>query len=359
VGIIGSVGIRSTTERGMVLTRARRDATSRTRVRFVGLIVGFAALATMTTAITAYVVAKAGIVTPAHSPFSIGVAIPLAPPFAVAALLGLGLTGALAWPIVGRILGTTGPTHVLEDVGHELRTPITIMRGHLELLRVDDQTEVNRTRTLLLGELDRMTRLVEDLKTLASAERPGFLEPTGVDVELLLDDVLDKARALGDRAWDVDARSEAVVFADGQRLTQALLELARNAVKVTSPGDTIAFGARVDAKTVRLWVRDTGPGVPDDDTSRIFRRSRRGTTRAPEGSGLGLAIVHAIARAHGGHVVLDSVPGSGARFTLVLPYLPAPHTATPRQASGRVVEETSVRRPRSSQPGVPRRDVRA
>jgi signal transduction histidine kinase len=244
-------------------------------------------------------------------------------------------------------------------VGHELRTPITIMRGHLELLRVDDQTEVNRTRTLLLGELDRMTRLVEDLQTLASAERPGFLAPTGVDVERLLDDALDKARALGDRTWRVDARAEAVVFADGQRLTQALLELARNAVKVTAPGDTIAFGARVDAKTVRLWVRDTGPGVPDDDTSRIFRRFRRGTTRTPEGSGLGLAIVHAIARAHGGHVALDSVPGSGARFTLVLPYLPAPRTTARTSATGGAVQEPSVGRARPSQPGVARRDVRA
>jgi len=291
VGIIGSVGIRSTTERGMVLTRARRDATSRTRVRFVGLIVGFAALATMTTAITAYVVAKAGIVTPAHSPFSIGVAIPLAPPFAVAALLGLGLTGALAWPIVGRILGTTGPTHVLEDVGHELRTPITIMRGHLELLRVDDQTEVNRTRTLLLGELDRMTRLVEDLKTLASAERPGFLEPTGVDVELLLDDVLDKARALGDRAWDVDARSEAVVFADGQRLTQALLELARGHDRVRRPSrreDGPPLGARhwswragrrheSDLPAISTW-HDTSAGgfrPRSGDRPRDRPRSRR------------------------------------------------------------------------------------
>lgn len=333
------------------------------RARLVGWLVGLAALATTVTAFTAYAVASVGIVAPIPFSFSVAGLFSLAAPSVLAALIGLGLTGALAWPIVGRILGTTGPTHVLQDVGHELRTPITIMRGHLELLRVDDQTEVARTRTLLLGELDRMNRLVEDLRTLASAECHGFLAPTGVDLASLLDDVLDKARALGERSWRVDARAEAFVFADGQRLTQALLELARNAVKVTTREDTIAFGARVDAKTVQLWVRDTGPGVPDDDTSRIFRRSQRGTARTRDGSGLGLAIVHAITRAHGGHVALESGPGSGARFTLVLPFLPAPLPQTSRTAQAPAargpVEEHSVEQARGHHPRGTERDVRA
>jgi signal transduction histidine kinase len=118
-----------------------------------------------------------------------------------------------------------------------------------------------------------------------------------------------------------------VVHADGQRLTQALLQLADNAVRHTGEDDEIAIGSALDPRGgVRLWVRDTGSGVAPQDRDRIFERfarARDAQGRTGEGSGLGLAIVTAIAQAHGGGVELESTPapapGHGATFTLVLP----------------------------------------
>jgi two-component system, OmpR family, sensor kinase len=217
----------------------------------------------------------------------------------------------------------------LDDAGHELRTPVTILSGHLEVLDPNDPREVAEVRDLALAELDRMGRLIRDLSLLAKARRPDFVHPAPVELARLTDEVLSKATALGDRRWRLDARADAVVTADPQRLTQALLQLADNAVRHTGPDDEIAIGSAVGDGRLRLWVRDTGPGVAAQDRDRIFERFGRATTakgRGEEGSGLGLAIVTAIAAAHGGHVVLDSEPGHGATFTLLLPtrFMPGP-----------------------------------
>ncbi|MEJ2579258.1 MAG: HAMP domain-containing sensor histidine kinase, partial [Kineosporiaceae bacterium] len=150
----------------------------------------------------------------------------------------------------------------LDDAGHELRTPLTIVQGHLEVLDTGDPTEVAETRTLVLDELDRMRRLVDDLTVLAKSRRPGFLRPAPVDLDRLLDGIAGKAAALGPRHWQVDARPGVPAVADPQRLTQALLQLADNAVRHTGPGDEIGLGAELDASGgLRLWVRDTGTGV--------------------------------------------------------------------------------------------------
>ena len=217
----------------------------------------------------------------------------------------------------------------LDDAGHELRTPITVVRGNIELLDTGDPDEVDAVRALVLDELDRMSRLVDDLTLLAKAERPDFVRPGPVDLGEVTDDLVTRLPALGDRAWTVDARAGEVVSADRQRLTQALMQLAANALRATPEGAEIAVGSRVDRarREVHLWVRDTGTGVAPEDRERIFARFSRGRTAEPtEGSGLGLAIVSAIAEAHSGSVRLDSTPGQGARFTLVLPYVPATRT---------------------------------
>jgi len=207
----------------------------------------------------------------------------------------------------------------VDDAGHELRTPITIVRGHLELLE-DDPDERRETLALVMDELDRMARIVNDLLTLAKWEQPDFLTPGEVDLGALVDDVLAKASALGPRDWKLDARGEGTVVADRQRLTQALMQLAQNAVQHTRDGDKVGLGAFVSHQEARLWVRDTGPGIPFEEQERVFDRFyRAGEPRRSEGAGLGLSIVQAIVRAHGGRLELSSVPGSGATFTIVLP----------------------------------------
>lgn len=302
--------------------------------------------------------------------------------YAALSLLALGLTGIGAWIVSGRLLRplrllrdaaetisdtdlaaripVTGNDDVteltrtvnamldrledafetqqqfLDDAGHELRTPITIVRGHLEVLDTDDPAEVQATRALVMDELDRMARLVNDLIVLAQSGRNDFVSPEAMDLHQLLRDVLDKAQALAVRNWVLDCTIHAVAVADGHRLTQAMLQLADNAVRHTDVGDTIAIGGALSRGQTQLWVRDTGTGVSEQDAKRIFERfGRAGGTRGDGGSGLGLSIVAGIAAAHGGRVTLDpTTDGTGARFTLILPLELIRRTAPPPTMAG-------------------------
>lgn len=213
-----------------------------------------------------------------------------------------------------------GQRTFLDDAGHELKTPLTVLRGHMELVDVDDKAEVEATRELLLEEIDRMSRLVGDLTVLAKTERPDFLLRDAVDVGVFTSTVLEKCRGLGERRWVLDERADVVAWLDEQRLTQAVLELAGNAVKHTGEGDEIGVGSRRLSDSVALWVRDTGRGVPDEDKAVIFERFGRSVVpEGDEGFGLGLSIVAAIATAHGGSVAVEDAHPRGARFVLTLP----------------------------------------
>lgn len=209
---------------------------------------------------------------------------------------------------------------MLDDAGHELRTPITVLRGHLELMDAADPADVESVRALAIDELDRMSGLVEDLIVLAKARRPDFVRREEVEVALLIEECYAKARPLGDRRWVLDQLSNVWISGDPRRLTQALLQLASNAVAVTGPGDEIGFGCARGPHGVQLWVRDTGPGVPPAERFAIFGRHRSGSTGREGGSGLGLAIVMAIAQAHGGTAWVSAAGAAGgARFVIELP----------------------------------------
>lgn len=289
--------------------------------------------------------------------------------YAITSLITLGLVGAIGWGLTGRALAPVrevreaarrisdtdlgrrievqgsddvsalaiqfndmldrlerafvGQRQFLDDAGHELRTPITVVRGHLELLDAADPHDVDVTRDLVLDELDRMSRLVDELVLLAKAQRPDFLQLETFDVGVLVDEVLHKARGMAPRRWVLDHRAAGDIVGDPQRVTQALLQLAANAVRHGNPDGTIALGSAFDGFEVRLWVRDDGPGVAPEDAERIFDRFSRGAGTRGEGSGLGLAIVQAIAQAHGGQAHVEDAPGGGARFVLTLPADPA------------------------------------
>ncbi len=226
----------------------------------------------------------------------------------------------------------------VDDASHELRTPITIVRGHLELMGNDPAERVAVVR-LVTDELDRMSRIVEDLLLLAKSQRPDFSRPQPVSVAELTSDIDAKVRPLGDRHWLLEAIGEGTAMVDAQRVTQAVVQLAHNAVQHTAPGDEIRIGSALhpgsdDVECVSFWVTDTGPGVPAEDARTIFERFSRGSTGGARGhrsgAGLGLAIVDAIAESHHGRVRLVSEPGQGATFGLELPADPPENTGRGR-----------------------------
>lgn len=219
----------------------------------------------------------------------------------------------------------TSQQRFIDDAGHELRTPITIIRGNLEVMG-DDAAERADTVALVTDELDRMSRIVDDLLDLAKAEQPDFIQTAPMDLGEFTNDLVAKASALDDRSWKVDGSDHVVVEADRHRLNQAMMNLIRNAVEHTPPGTKVRIGSRLDWRgNVHLWVRDEAEPIPEPDRERIFDRFSRVETerRKTEGAGLGLAIVAAIAEGHGGKVTLDCPDDGGNLFSITIPSAPS------------------------------------
>ena len=226
----------------------------------------------------------------------------------------------------------TSQRQLLDDVRHELKTPITIVRGHLELLDATKPAEVRAAREIAIDELDRMAGLVDDIDALARAEHLASLaEPTDVGDFTAL--VFSKMQAIPERRWQLEASADVVAPLSPARITQAWLQLADNAAKYSAADSLIRVGSTAYAGSVEFWVADQGRGIPEGAERRIFERfGRADTGRGIGGSGLGLPIVAAIARAHGGYVSLETSP-DGSRFGLVIPTVEA-GTAPPPPAEG-------------------------
>ncbi len=207
----------------------------------------------------------------------------------------------------------------LNDVSHELKTPITIAQGHLELMG-DTSEEINETKEIIFDELKRMNRLITDLKILAKLEQPNFLQLEQINLKTLTQEIYTKVKAIAKRQWQLEATGTGQILADRQRIVQAITNLAENASKHTKPEDTIAIGSAMGQNHFCLWVRDTGTGIAEADLQRIFKRFETGTNnRGAKSTGLGLSIVSAIALAHGGKIELSSRLHRGSKFTIVLP----------------------------------------
>ena len=229
----------------------------------------------------------------------------------------------------------------LDDIAHDLRTPLTIARGHLETLG-DDAAERDETVTIVLNELDRMGRSVTDLLVLAKAAQPHFLRLEAVDYGDFANDLMDRVAGLPARNWVVDTAPRPGVVAgeaDPHRLFEAMLNLATNAVQHTEDGAEIGIGVRsVAPNAVRMWVRDHGPGVDVEDAEVLFQRFRQGQSAQGrrdaghhDGMGLGLSIVDAIARAHGGCASHEESVGGGSTFLIEIPLEPPADLAEPHQ----------------------------
>lgn len=294
--------------------------------------------------------------------------------FAGLGLISLGMAAAIAWVVASRIIAPVGqvaraaerisqsnltarvPVHgkdevaqlarafnrmmdrideayraqrqFIDDAGHELRTPITIVRGNLELLDTASPAERERSIELCVSELDRMTRMVNDLLTLAVAESADsdFISVGTVDLSQLTIDIDDKAETLTNGRSEVVGIGEGEVVCDSARITEAVLELVRNATKYSPEGSPIHIASSIDEHKARFEVTDFGPGVAVDKQESLFQRFHRGSLDDHEvktkGAGLGLSIVQAIAQAHGGDAFVESTPGKGATFGMEIPLNP-------------------------------------
>lgn len=208
----------------------------------------------------------------------------------------------------------------IRDASHELKTPITIIQGHLELMG-EDPVEQRETLALVHDELDRMNRFVNDMLILAKAERPDFIQPEALDLETLTNEIYKKTQVIAQCDFRLSQVGQGKVWIDSQRVTQAIIHLVENANQHTPQNGRITLGSSRSQHHVRFWVTDTGRGISPQDQNRIFERFARATNqmRSSEGAGLGLTIVNAIAEALGGRVELQSRPGKGSTFMLVLP----------------------------------------
>jgi signal transduction histidine kinase len=222
----------------------------------------------------------------------------------------------------------------IEDASHELRTPITVALGHVELIARSTTGGLHEDAKVAVDELMRLRRLSDRLLVLATADDPSFLKKVDVDVEPVLVETLRRWSPIA-RQWRLGPVEEAVVEADPDRLAVAIDALVENAVKFSSQGDAIELSAHRRGGEVAICVSDTGRGIAPEELERVFERftrSRAGRTR--DGFGLGLAIVRAILQAHGGSVRARSTVGEGTTFELLLPVAQPP--------SGPVAGETEL-----------------
>ena len=210
----------------------------------------------------------------------------------------------------------------LKDAGHELRTPITVIQGHLEILKYRPEKQ-EETIALVTDELSLMSRLVNDLLLIAKTEQPHFLRLKSEELDWFTEELYLKAQAIANRDWQLESKGLSPIAIDKGRLTQAVMNLVQNAVRHTKENDTIILGSTVRDEYAYLWVRDTGEGIAPEDRERIFDRFARASESdrysPAEGAGLGLSIVEAVVTAHNGWVELDSELGNGSIFTIVLP----------------------------------------
>jgi signal transduction histidine kinase len=208
----------------------------------------------------------------------------------------------------------------LQDASHQLRTPITIALGHAELLaRGLTGRQEGHDIQVILGELSRLRRIAERLLVIAAAEDPEFLHPEPVSLDSLTMEILRRWRPTADRRWQLGRLDKVTTQADKERLRLAIDALLENAIRHTSDGDVIKLSVMAaGAGPVRMVVSDAGQGIPDEQLQHIFDRFRSGDSGHPRGTGLGLALVRAVARAHGGDVLVRSRPGQGSEFELLL-----------------------------------------
>ncbi len=218
------------------------------------------------------------------------------------------------------------------DASHELRTPLAVMRGDIEitLRRRRTPEEYERVLTSNLEEIMRLSRLVEDLLTLARGDAgQSALDCEPMPLDQLCQEMVEYITPLAQTHEQTliyqPPAAPVMVKADAQRLKQLLLNLLDNAIKYTSQGGRITLGLKTEGKEAVLTISDTGRGIPPEDLphlfERFFRHTRSTSDKGATGFGLGLSIVKWIVESHGGKIEAASRIGEGTTFTVRLPVL--------------------------------------
>jgi signal transduction histidine kinase len=230
---------------------------------------------------------------------------------------------------------------LMYDLSHELRTPATIARGHLEQLRGSSRDRFSAA-AIALDELARIDRIVERLLLLARAESGRLVDLGEIESEEFLEDVLLRWSETAERSWRLGAVPRGSLRADPDALRIAVDVLLENAVKYTETADVVELRARAEGAELVIEVADSGPGIPPDAAKSIFERSSRLPTREDRpGLGVGLSIVDAIARAHGGSCSLEPSQ-RGSTFAIRLPgYRSAEQPAAPLPTAAPASTRTS------------------
>jgi heavy metal sensor kinase len=212
----------------------------------------------------------------------------------------------------------------IADISHELRSPLTTIRGNVDLLRrmncVDEPS-----LDAIQAESERMARLVGDLLLLAQADAGQPIRRERVELDTVMLEVFRQVHPLAEGVeLAIGEEDQATILGDPDRLKQLLLNLVDNAIKYTPKGGKVTLGLRRAKGWAVLSVTDTGVGIPEKDLPHIFERFYRvdkARSRAAGGTGLGLPIVQWIVLAHGGRIEAQSEPGKGTTFTVWLPRL--------------------------------------
>ncbi|CEP68648.1 Signal transduction histidine kinase, core [Moorella glycerini] len=217
------------------------------------------------------------------------------------------------------------------DASHELRTPLTTIRGNVDLLRKmkgADMATQEEALADIASEAERMSRLVNDLLTLARADAGQEIKREPMEIAGLLQEVARQAPLLGEAyftATGLENLTGRQIMGNRDYLKQLLFILLDNAFKYTPTGGEIELAASVKPEGLVIEVKDTGPGIAPADLEHIFERFYRAdTTRSSGGTGLGLAIARWIVEQHQGEIKVESRVGEGTTFTVILPLLKTP-----------------------------------
>jgi two-component system phosphate regulon sensor histidine kinase PhoR len=218
-------------------------------------------------------------------------------------------------------------TQFVANVSHELKTPLTSIKGFAETLKyVDDAYTKEKFLNIINEEAERLTRLITDILTLSHIEQQKELNKEQIDVNKIVEDVYNLIKNTAEvKGIQLSVQNQDIkpLFGDADRFKQMLINLVDNAINYSETGDSVCIGTESKNDRCILWVKDTGVGIAKEQISRIFERFYRvdkARSRSKGGTGLGLAIVKHIVLKLNGKIYVESELGKGSKFIIEIPY---------------------------------------